>query len=251
MIKHLISLGCACNVSLYCKEMGLKRCSMPFDWIFCNMKMIMHIIDDGFKTFLDKSEMFTIEDKRCGHYVYHQQLFNHRNPKDNIDDYNYYVRTAKRFKEVLENKDHKMFVHNIYSRPNYHPFFVKFNEPFKEYNFSNKGVMEFYGYLKTKTKNFTLLVILTIPDQKNAKIEKYKEVNDFDSALVIYKLYCIGKTSGKLLKKDIDDANFRKIINSFEYDLTGEVENDDIEYKMQLRSLMPITLSKNQYLVTG
>ncbi|MEY4520613.1 MAG: putative papain-like cysteine peptidase, partial [Cyanobacteriota bacterium] len=38
--NHVVSLGCACNTSLYLKKLGLKLFSLPYDWIFSNLNMI-------------------------------------------------------------------------------------------------------------------------------------------------------------------------------------------------------------------
>ncbi|MGL4759107.1 MAG: DUF1796 family putative cysteine peptidase, partial [Patescibacteria group bacterium] len=92
VFKHVISLGCACNTSLYLKELGLKTYSLPYDWIFSNLDMIEHTIEDNFQSFLDRQLMFTRNPKQAGHQYYHDMLFNHRNPKDNQEDYDYYQR---------------------------------------------------------------------------------------------------------------------------------------------------------------
>ena len=80
---YIISLGCACNTSLYLKKMGLKKFSLPYDWIFSNLDMIEHTVKDEFKSFLNVDLIENIKPKRASHSLYHSLLFNHRNPKAN------------------------------------------------------------------------------------------------------------------------------------------------------------------------
>ena len=109
-IYYTCSLGTLCHSSQLLKRNNLKLCSYPFDWIFSNCDNIIHCIEDNFNIFLDKSYYNNISKSRCGHSKYNEKMFNHRNPLNNINDYNYYVRCVDRFKELLQKQEHKLFI---------------------------------------------------------------------------------------------------------------------------------------------
>lgn len=95
-INNFCSLGTLCHRSLLLKRNKLKKESYPFDWIFSNCNIINHCISNNFKIYLDKSYYIKINDFKCGHSYYHENMFNHHNPLKN--DYNYFVRCVERFK---------------------------------------------------------------------------------------------------------------------------------------------------------
>jgi hypothetical protein len=49
--SEVISLGENCNSAWYIKQVGLKKSSYPFDWIYCSPEIINHCIKDSFKTY--------------------------------------------------------------------------------------------------------------------------------------------------------------------------------------------------------
>ena len=155
-ITHVCSLGTLCQSSQILKNNNLKTCSYPFDWIFSDCDMIIDCLENNFNKFLDKNYYISIKDNdhKCGHILYHPQMFNHFNPLNNNNDYEYYVRCVNRFKQLLQYEEHKLFI----------MIFVDMdiiNEDIKNYiiNFNN----EFSKY----TKNYTLLVILHIRNKEN------------------------------------------------------------------------------------
>ena len=114
-INYVCSLGPRCHTACLLKQNNLKKASYPFDWIFSNMDMVLHCLEDDFTIFLDNS-YFTINDYNSSsqqHSYYckspSDHVFNHRNPlRDN--DYNYYVRCVTRFKDLLKKQEPKMFI---------------------------------------------------------------------------------------------------------------------------------------------
>ena len=54
-IQHIISLGVFCYPAWVIKQLGLKRRSYPFDWIFSTPAMVLDILRDDFARFLDAS----------------------------------------------------------------------------------------------------------------------------------------------------------------------------------------------------
>jgi hypothetical protein len=121
-INYTCSLGSLCHSSQILKRNKLKLCSYPFDWIFSNCDNIIHCIEDNFNIFLDKSYYINISESKCGHSKYHSEMFNHRNPLNNINDNNYYVRCVKRFKKLLQKQEYKLFITTFPNRNNIYDY---------------------------------------------------------------------------------------------------------------------------------
>lgn len=214
--NHVVSLGCACNTSLYLKKLGLKLFSLPYDWIFSNLDMIQHTIEDDFKSFLNPELINSKKPKQAGHSYYHKRLFNHHNPKDDRDDYHYYQRCITRFKEILDSTDNKLFVHTVYQEPEkYHRHFIEFNSEFKKVNFELEDAKKFNSFLSKLTKNYTFIVIIENPNQTKSQVRKILAENN----LIVYVIDCLGVSSGEILTNTIDSSNYQQIITQFDYDL--------------------------------
>ena len=108
-IYHVCSLGNYCHSAYLLKRLKLKVCSYPFDWIFTNVHIIKHIIEDNYNIFLDKSYYKSIDYNRCSHLYYKESMFRHHNPL-NINEYNYFIRCVNRFNELLKFPSHKLFI---------------------------------------------------------------------------------------------------------------------------------------------
>lgn len=153
------SLGEMCHAATLLKMNGLKHASFPFDWIFSSAEMVKHCIQDDFKTFLSKSEYTTnLSDPAiCEHEFYstliqnHQNVsgrekvvFNHHNPLEKEEDYQYFVRCVNRFKELLTSPEEKTFI------------------MFQKGEDLTNGILKAFDlieFLNNYTTNFTLLVI--------------------------------------------------------------------------------------------
>uniref|UniRef100_A0A6C0AP82 Papain-like cysteine peptidase n=1 Tax=viral metagenome TaxID=1070528 RepID=A0A6C0AP82_9ZZZZ len=195
-IKYTCSLGSLCQSSQILKNNNLKKCSYPFDWIFSNVNNILHCIDDGFNTFLDKSYYINISDKQCGHSYYNKLMFNHHNPLTNEDDYNYYVRCVNRFKELLRREEYKLFIMIIVNNDN-------FDENIKKciINFNNK----FNNY----TKNYRLLAIIHIKDKaRNDHIFTNSDNIDF------LELHTVSSSNGLKFIDENDNDYLNSIIKT-------------------------------------
>ena len=108
-IKHVCSLGSLCHTSQMLKQNKLKKCSYPFDWIFSTSDVVIDCIKDDFKKFLDKS-YYISKGGYAGHSIYNSlNMFAHRDPLTNEDDYNYYIRCVDRFKQLLQYEENKLF----------------------------------------------------------------------------------------------------------------------------------------------
>jgi hypothetical protein len=105
----LVSLGQNCNSSWYLKETGNKEASYPFDWIFSSQKIVVDAINDRFESFIDKENIISLGEK-AGNKLYHNSLFNHRNPISSDEDYFYYKRAIERFLDLIDRGDSTVFV---------------------------------------------------------------------------------------------------------------------------------------------
>ncbi len=214
--SYIASLGCACNTSMYLKQLNLKLFSLPYDWIFSNLDMIQHTIEDDFQSFLNPELINTRKQKQAGHNYYHNRLFNHHNPKDNEDDRSYYQRCISRFKSVLSSEEKKLFIHTVYQNPQkYHRHFMEFGSNFKKSGFELEDADKFNSFLSTVTSNYTFLVIVQNPNQPEAQVRKIFDENN----LMVYVVDCLGVSSGQLLTNPIDHENYQKIITQFDYEL--------------------------------
>ena len=197
-VKHVCSLGALCHSSQILKRNNYKVCSYPFDWIFSDCDTILHCIKDDFRIFLDKSYYINISKTQCGHSKYHSQMFWHKNPLNNIDHYNYYIRCVHRFKDLLTYREHKlfiMFIPNIENTENENEQIIKiteFNDAFSKYTF-----------------NYTLLVIFNKQNQlKNSHVFTYKDNVHF------LELHSLSKSNGVEFENKIDNDYLDNIINS-------------------------------------
>ena len=90
-------------------------------------------------------------------------MFNHRNPLTNIGHYNYYVRCVDRFKKLLQKDEHKLFI------------MISVNMNNIDENTKN-NIIDFNNKFSKYTSNYTLLVILNIPNKnKNHHIFTYND----------------------------------------------------------------------------
>lgn len=149
------SLGEMCHSAMLLKNNGLKDASYPFDWIFSNVNMIKHCIEDDFKTYLDKS-YYGPSDIRggvCEHSLYGEWvkvegniIFNHHDPFEKEEDYAYFERCVARFRELLKSPEEKTFV--LFQR-----------NRSSDINQSVIEAIDLANFLEDHTSNFTVLAI--------------------------------------------------------------------------------------------
>jgi hypothetical protein len=119
----VIGLGTLCLTSQTLKQMGFKNSSMPFDWIFSSPEMVEHAIADDFREFLDRKNLKAVPNDlrpELDHYladnVFYRDnfgmkyIYNHHNPDDNDDDYDYFCRCVDRFRSTLNSSKKVLFV---------------------------------------------------------------------------------------------------------------------------------------------
>lgn len=104
-----IGLGQNCNASWYLKQTDNKRASYPFDWIYTTPEIIMHMLHDDFRQFLQR-DLIIPHGLDAGHKVYHETLFGHRNLLRSDADYAYYVRSVDRWRRLMASHTPLVFV---------------------------------------------------------------------------------------------------------------------------------------------
>jgi len=124
-VAHLASLGSFCLPGNIARNNGLRRYSLPFDWIFSSPQMLIDCLADDFSAFLDRRYYRSISESRWNpgaeHELYLEKygipaVFAHRDPTRE-EDYLYFTRCVARFRELLRSRDPKLFL--IMGRPNH------------------------------------------------------------------------------------------------------------------------------------
>ena len=116
-IKYVCSLGPLCCTANFMKKTNLKLVSYPFDWIHSTPDILLHCLQDDFKTFLDKQYLTRgAESSNNTHMYYYKSglnVFNHHNPA-NESDYNYFLRCIHRFKAIIgQTREKTVYNHDI------------------------------------------------------------------------------------------------------------------------------------------
>jgi hypothetical protein len=92
-IKYVCSFGESFFAAYTLKRNNLKVESYPFDWIFSNINIIMHCLEDNFKIFLDsKYYIGNHIHNSCYHIYYQKEIQNKLNNNiiiNHLDDKNY------------------------------------------------------------------------------------------------------------------------------------------------------------------
>lgn len=184
---EVISLGFSCLVSYQLKEMGLKKASYPFDWIFSNEKVVIDCLENNFKNFLNRDcfiDYPSDNTKKClGHKLYDFKMFNHHNPRDFQEDFDYFKRCIERFKTALIDNKPKLYIQST----------------FKEIDIND--VIELKNALSKKTSNFTF-IFFRMKKLENRKIETIYKDN-----LIIIDLDILGEIKSGIKFSNKKDEN--------------------------------------------
>ena len=202
IINYVIPLGSQCFSSFFLKKNDLKKTSYPFDWIFSSPKVIMDILDDKFKNFLNKN-YYVIKDIHSTNnkhllYLPNLMMFNHRNPYKE-EDYLYYKRCVNRFYKVLDKKEKKLFI--LTSLKN-------------EINNELENICLLNNKLSYLTSNYILIAIFQICTGTQSK-DIYEHEN-----MIIIQITTISESDGVVFLDELDNIYYKNIIDSlFEFKL--------------------------------
>lgn len=203
-ISHVCSLGNVCQSSKILKDIGFKKESYPFDWIFSSPANIINILEDDFTLFLNKELYVNMYSRRfgkhrldyskCGHKIYHNKMFFHHNPKDKENDYNYFIRCVNRFRQLLKKESNKLFV-------------ITFNNITEDLENIKKQIIELNNYMSTKTSNYYIFVICHIPNQKILKFD----ILDIDNIKFLF-LYTKSHSNGIKLSDSKENEFLKNLL---------------------------------------
>jgi len=206
-IRHVCSLGQLCQASNMIKNNKLKLESYPFDWIFTSPDIIIHCLNDNFKTFLNRSLYVPHSNepnmRKCGHSAYRNEMFNHHNPKDYDVDYNYFERCVKRFQQLLYSNNNKLFIVTFL-----------FNHDLSTFEKNRKDVIEMNNTLKQYTTNFNIFVMFNILSSETEHTLITYENIDFCI------LYTKGKSDGVQFLDSEDNLYINNVLkNKYVFDV--------------------------------
>lgn len=208
--SKFVSLGQNCSTSWYLKQLGLKKESFPFDWIFSSPEIIRHCINDNFDRFLDKKLIYQHPSgNSAGHQYYHSKMFNHRNPLKSNEDYLYYDRCCERFLRLMGDSSNIVYVITL------------INEPQKRGAWRSGFDCSFKMPIDQDISTLNDLILLLLEKTNNARfiiVDHYtntrrhvcaKQMNDH----IYFLKYCAGGSSTGLYYSDnLDDFCFKLIL---------------------------------------
>jgi hypothetical protein len=125
-------------------------------------------------------------------------MFQHHNPLNDENDYNYYTRCVDRFKKLLQSKEYKLFV----------MIFVNKEHESHSDNFKEK-IIEFNNKFSKYINNYTLLVIIHFPDKQN---NYYRFVHNGNVDFL--ELHTLSNSNGIYFNNDNDKNYLNDIINT-------------------------------------
>jgi hypothetical protein len=115
LIRYAASLGTQCYAGWLMNRIGVRRYALPFDFIFSDLGMVAHCVNDGFRMLLDRSQYVQVDKEgHCSHTFYSAQfdrpiIFNHHNVTQE-QHYMHFVRSADRFRRLLAGTGGKLFL---------------------------------------------------------------------------------------------------------------------------------------------
>lgn len=200
-IKHVCSMGTLCHSSMLIKKNNLKKCSYPFDWIFSNPDMIIDCIEDDFLKYLDK-QYYIHYDNACvnGHSIYNSRMFKHHNPLTNEDHYNYFIRCVNRFRQLIKNKELKLFCTIFLS--------ANLNE------YTKNNIISFNNKLLKYVENYRLLVIF-----QNISYEQKYNLSTHEN-IDFLELYTLSISNGVQFLNNEDNIFLNNILkHTYRFDI--------------------------------
>lgn len=123
-------------------------------------------------------------------------MFNHHNPLNNENDYNYYIRCVNRFKQLLQYEEHKLFTMIFLHMDNVN-----------EDNIND--IIEFNKKFSKHTKNYTLLVIFHIGNKENNH-HSFRRIDNID----FLELHTLSTSDGVSFTNNTDNDYLDNIIKS-------------------------------------
>ena len=123
-------------------------------------------------------------------------MYRHHNPQRNKEDYNYYVRCVNRFRDLLRNDGHKLFI-MMFVNQNSISDTIKNN------------ILDFNSKFGKYTQNYTLLVIIHYPNK-----QQHQHIFTYNDNIHFLELYTLSVSNGVEFINNGDNIYLDGIIKS-------------------------------------
>lgn len=120
---HALPLGTFCHAASALKRVGMRQSAGPFDWLFSNLGMVTHCVQDDFATFLDRQHFRSVPveerispEANFGDHAYYREkhgvqfVFNHHDPAASEEDAAHFERAVQRWRGAMASPAWKLFV---------------------------------------------------------------------------------------------------------------------------------------------
>jgi hypothetical protein len=180
------------KITIALEEMGLDYTLYP-----------INILENDFIEFLNKENYIKLEyQNKCGHKLYHDQMFWHHNPLLINDDYEYFNRCVQRFRKLITQPDNKLFI-----------YLVKDTAESDKSTFTEN--METLNIkLNQHTKNYILLAIYVFPNKKREHF--FIKSNNIDYLYINIQSYSDGC---KFTNDEDNDYLINIILSRYKFDM--------------------------------
>ena len=205
-----VSLGENCSSAWYLKQIGLKKASYPFDWIFSSPEIVLDCINNNFERYLNRRFITPKPNNTsAGHSYYHENLFNHRNPLSSEDDYNYLQRCCNRFIEILKSQSSCCYLITLINESSKRPGWANgFTKNFSMPKNQNLGtVSELIKVIKGRNKNSKFIIIDHYTNSEKPTISR--KVND---DVCFIEVHARAKSTGVFYVDALDDFCFKQAL---------------------------------------
>jgi hypothetical protein len=217
-VAHAISLGTHCYTSSLLSRLELKPFSTPFDWIFSNLGMIAHCLQDDFRVFLSREYFATVpveqrvdgpEVNLCEHTFYLKEfgqrfVFNHTDPTTE-DGYSYLVRCVERMRRVLASSERKLFVCVV-----------------PKSSYSAASLQQLYDALSARTTRFELLGVVVGEPDANALVPTISPLGDV-AGVQLYEQRPVSALGGVRFGDPVDEVPIVRLLRRKVFRLRSEI----------------------------
>lgn len=219
-VHHTISLGCRCHTSNTLKILGLKKYSCPFDWIACDVPVMLQLLKSNFDEFLNPEHLCDHSagyETCCGHKLYGGSLFEHFNPRDE-KQLMYYQRCVTRLKSVKElpPDQHVLYIYQALFDELDENLLIELHSEVTRYRGSDNFTLLYIHYIDSNAPK-TTFTIATKSQQLSA------------SNIICVKATIRQPTDGVVFKTQEDYEGISHFLNSqFDFSSITNQSTDDI-----------------------
>ena len=213
--KHAAPLGSFCFSSAILWDRKIRKEALPFDWLFTNPLEVAHILETDFKHYLDKTQYIDIADiapehggRQAGHKMYHENFFNHKNPRTD-EDYQYSIRCVERFRKFLQYPEKKLFIVSYRSGINTHT--NKFENVGLNKTQVQQELMVLDKVLQSKTQNYSIFCHVNYKSQFNYPSSSLFKLSNH---IILHEYYSTQINGGLGYDNPLDKLTFDNLFDS-------------------------------------